>query len=244
MAGINWFKRGRHRTRLPSCLEVSPDASAALVRALCRLSECGISDKLSLEEQIDRQRQLNAMRWQLLNAAAMARLCRQEAEGTAVAPRDVERQLKAMLKLDDAGLAKAIEDCDTRTHAAIEAAKNAIDRTPEAKWIPCDDPYAPSGMQVLAPETIRRAVEIALANVQVQDAKRGPKEKAYQLALARTACEVWLKHKPAGGRGRPAFIRTVFEAAGIPLSEKSLEAFATQVAHPGKKEVELNREKL
>ncbi|MGE6994979.1 hypothetical protein ACQKIK_16460 [Pseudomonas sp. NPDC047961] len=169
------------------------------------------------------------MRWQLLNAVAMARLYRQEAEGTAVEPRDVQRQLKAMLKLDDAGLAKAIEDCDTRTHAAIEAAKNAIGPTPEAKWIPCDDPYAPSGMQVLAPETIRRAVEIALADEQTHDGKCGPKEKDYQRALARTACEIWLEHKPDGGRGRPAFIRTVFEAAGMFLSEKSLEGITRQV---------------
>ncbi|KFJ92623.1 hypothetical protein JF55_05855 [Pseudomonas sp. 1-7] len=230
MAGITWFRRGKHWTRLPTRAELPAETGAALIRALCRLAERPISDSSTLEDRRNRERQLHAMRLQLLNAVVMARHYRQEAAAPAATPKDTERQLKAMLKLGDTGLAKAVEDCDARTHAAIEAAKNAIWLTPKAKWVPSDDPDAMLGTNVLAPETIRRAVEIALAKEQAQDTKRGPKEKAYQLELARACCEVWSEHKPAGAHGRPAFIRTAFEAAGMPLSDKSLEAFAAQVA--------------
>ena len=199
-----------------------------LIHALADLAVYRIIDN-SHQDWINRELQLDDMRLQLLDAV-MAHRHSLDAAGHSVALRDVKRQLKAMLKLDDAVLLKAIEDCDTRTYTAIEAAERAIWRTPA-------DVYR---MGALA--TTRRAIEIALANAQAQDAKRGPKEKDSQHELARTCCEVWSEHKPAGARGRPAFIRTVFEAAGMPLSDKRLEALAAQVTPPTQKEVELSRE--
>ncbi len=61
-------------------------------------------------------------------------------------------------------------------------------------------------------------------------AKLGRKEKTYQSELARICCKVWAEHKPDSARGRPAFIHTVFEAAGMPLSVKRLEELAASVA--------------
>lgn len=196
-------------------------AISELIQALAYLAVYRTIDK-SRPHWIRRELLLDHMRLQLLNDVAMARLRSRDAAGYTAAPSDVERQLKAMLKLDDAGLSKAIEDCDTRTYAAIEAAEDAIWHTPEA-------------VHMTAAPAPRRVIGIALANEQAQDAKRGRKEKTYQLELARTCCEVWGEHKPAGARGRPAFIRTVFEAAGMPLSDKRLEALAARIAPPTQK---------
>lgn len=215
MAGVNWFKRGTHRTRSPAKAELSPEVSAELIRALCRLTDQEIS---------------NDNLWLLVHSAVYARLCHREATQTVVTPRATERQLRAMLKLSDTDLAKALEDCDTNTLAAINVAKNSLWLTPEARWVASNDPDAIPGTEVLAPETIRHAIEIALTNHQAQVAKRGRKEKPYRLWLARNCHEVWLAHRQPGTPGRLEFTRAVFDAAGMPLSDKSLESLLAKAA--------------
>jgi len=163
-----------------------------------------------LQDRERRTHQLQVMRLQLLNAVAIARHDRQEALRRQVSQEDCKRQLKAMLKLGDTNLAKAIENCDTKTRAAISAAENAIWLTPEAKWVDGPDPM--SSMQ-MAPETVRRCVGMALSSVRSSSAKRGRKEKPYQRNLARACHDYWSACRPKGASGRVAFARAVFEAA-------------------------------
>lgn len=231
MAGVNWLKKGRHWSRLVSRARTPSEVNARLIRIIWQLPDKKIKndgplgDRTSLDDRRKRLHQLQGMRLRLLTAVAIARHDQQEAARRQVAKEDCKRQLKAMLKLDDDGLAKAIDDCDTRTRAAIEAAKNAISRTPEAKWIPCNDPYEPSGMQVLAPETFRRAVEIALSNALSSTDQPGRPVKNHQHDLARACHEYWSACRPKGVPGRVAFTRAVFAAAnwrndkGLPSSE-------------------------
>ncbi len=168
----------------------------------------------------------------------MARLGRQEAARRQANMADCKRQLKAMLKMDDAALTRAIEDCDTTTRAAISAAENAIWMTPEARWVPSDDPDA--GTQMLSPETVRRSVAVALDIVKAAKAKRGRPELTYQHDLARACLAYWAACQPRGAPGRLEFVRAVFEAADwrndkglpglAPENDKNLERLMSKAA--------------
>lgn len=215
MAGVNWFRKGQHRTRAPARAELSAEVNAKLIRELYRFTDYEIS---------------NDNLWRLIHSAAHASLCHQEATHSVVTPKSTERQLSAMLKLSDTDLATALEDCDTNTLTAVNVAKNSLWLTSKAKWVASNDPDAIPGTEVLAPETIRHAVEIALTSHQAQTAKRGRKEKPYRLWLARDCHEVWLAHCQPGTPGRLEFTRAVFDAAGIPLGDKSLESLLTKAA--------------
>lgn len=227
MAGVIWFKQGKHWSRSPVPTEISADINAKLIRALCRLPDRRMSNTSHLHTRKG-IRQVSAMHWRLLDAVAMAHHWHQVATTRTATRKDAERQLKAMLQLDDAGMAKAIDDCDTGTRAAISKAQNAIDQTPEARWIQSDDPNAMPGTLILAPETVRRSIAIAFSNVQAANAPRGRKEKPYQLDLAKTCHAFWSECQPKGAPGRLEFVRTLFEAADIHLGDKSIEALITK----------------
>lgn len=215
MAGLIWFKKGRHWTRLPGLTEMSAETNAEL-----------ISDFLRLTDYQIKKRGL----WRMLHAVALACHHNQEATRRAATSKDAEAQLKAMLKLDDASLAKAIEDCDTGTLAAISAAQNAMHFDPETKWVACNDHYIPGAeVPVLDPDSVRRSVKAALANVQMQKGRPGRKEKPYQGELARACVEVWRECRQPMSRGRVEFARAAFEAAGMCLGDKQLETLLAKV---------------
>ncbi|MGS0941471.1 hypothetical protein ACVA51_13065 [Pseudomonas luteola] len=237
MAGVNWLKKGCHWSRQGSKATTPAEVNARLIGMLCRLPDKEITNKSSLEDKIRRDTELQVMRLKLLKAVAIARHDQQEARRRQTNKTDCKRQLQAMLKLDDASLAKAIEDCDTYTRAAISAAQNAIWLTPEAKWVSSEEM---PGMQILAPETVRRSVEIALANARSSVSKRGRKEKPYQQDLARACLRYWSACQPQGASGRVEFTRAVFEAAesrndnrepgNAPENSKNLERLLSEAA--------------
>ncbi len=213
MSGLNRLKKGRHWSRMRSRARTPAAVNVRLIRLLWRLPDHTTLLDDTLEASEKRRRQLDAMRLRLLEAVAMARHDRQEAARRQANMADCKRQLKAMLKMDDAALARAIEDCDTTTRAAISAAENTIWMTPEARRVPSDDPYATPGTQMLSPETVRRSVEIALATVQSSKAKSGRPEQSYQHDLARACLVYWAACQPKRAPGRLEFVRAVFEAA-------------------------------
>lgn len=214
--------------------------NARLIRLLWRLPDHTTSVDDTLEANRKRRRQLQEMRARLLEAVAIARHDRQEAARRQANMADCKRQLKAMLKMDDAALTRAIEDCDTTTRAAISAAENAIWMTPEARWVPSDDPDARPGTQMLSPETVRRSVEIALATAQSSRAKCGRPGLTYQHDLARACLAYWAACQPRGAPGRLEFVRAVFEAADwrndkglpglAPENDKNLERLMSKAA--------------
>lgn len=240
MAGVNWVKKGRHWSRLGARANTPGKVNARLLLVLFRLPDHAISRESTDEERSQRRRQLQAMRLQLINAVAIARHDRQEASRRQVTQADSKRQLKAMLKLDDVELARAIEDCDRTTLRAINKGMNAISLSPESKWVLAEGPDAMPGMYVMAPESIRRSVEIALADVQCSKAKPGRKTKPYQRALARACHDYWSACQAKGASGRIAFARAVFEAAdwrndkkgsyGTPDDSKNLERLMSEAA--------------
>lgn len=240
MAGVNWLKKGRHWSRRGSRANTPAEVNARLILMLWRLPDSTISRESTLEERRLRSHRLQAMRLQLLTAVAVARHDRQEASHRQVTQADRKRQLTAMLKLDDAELAKAIDDCDSSTRSAISVALNAVSLTTEAKWVSPEDPYAMSGMQILAPESVRRSVEMALANVQLSTARRGRKAKLYQRDLARACHEYWSACRPKKASGRVAFTRAVFDATDwrndkggpveTPEDTKNLERLLSEAA--------------
>lgn len=138
---------------------------------------------------------------------------------------DSERQLDAMLKLDDAQLQKAIEDCDTGTRAAISEAENAL---PEIKWVTTHSEIDTLTIQILAPESVRDAIRLARSKIQKQTTKRGRKEKPYQLDLARACLKVWREYSQPKTPKRLDFCREAFDAAGIHLGDKRLEALLSK----------------
>lgn len=227
MSGRNRLGRGKHWSRQRARSRVYAAVNARLIRALCQLTDHEGSNDTSLDDRRKREGQLQAMRWRLLFAVARARHDQQEAGRRQPTMSDCRRQLRAMLKLDDATLARAVRDCDTATHAAIEAAKSAIWLTSEAQWVPSDEPDATPGAQILAPETIRRSVEIALVNTQAKNAKRGRKEKPYQNYLAHACHKYWSACRPKGAPGRVDFAHAVFEAADW-RKDKGLSGFAPE----------------
>lgn len=230
MSGRTLYKRGPHWSRMPQNF-VTPLSYDAFERNVKRFlgsnlpmdAEILIQPSTTPEEPTSQGRTKVIRKSSrtvdvLLYAAMIAGVEAAKKKQDKAEPSDTRRQLNAMLKLDDKGLAKAIEDCDTSTREAINKAQNAISLTPEARWLPSDDPYAMSG---LAPETVRRSVEIALANTRKN--QPGRKEAAYQIELVLTCCEVWSEYKNDIDRGRPGFVLAIFEAAGIPLGVKNLE---------------------
>lgn len=241
MAGVNWLRKGRHWSRKGARSSTPTQVNARLIRELWQIPDHAISRKSTIEERNLRSHQLQTMRLQLLRAVAIARHVQQEASRRQVTLSDSKRQLKAMLKLDDASLAQAIEDCDSNTRVAISEAQNAIWLTPEAKWV--DDPESASGWQILAPETVRRSVEVALLNAHSSTAKSGRKKKPYQLYLAHACLEYWSACRPKGASGRVEFTRAVFAAADwrndkarrfkIPEDSKNIERMLSKVAREG-----------
>ncbi|WP_273229120.1 hypothetical protein [Pseudomonas kuykendallii] len=241
MAGVNWLKKGRHWSRKGALSSTPAQVNASLIRELWRTSDHAISRTSTIEERNLRAHQLQSMRLQLLRAVAIARHAQQEASRRQVTLSDSKRQLKAMVKLDDENLAKAIEDCDAKTRAAISEAQNAIWLTPEAKWV--NDPESTSTWQILAPETVRRSVEVALLNAHASTAKSGRKKKPYQLYLAHACLEYWSACRPKGASGRVEFTRAVFAAADwrndkarrfrIPEDSKNIERLLSKVASEG-----------
>lgn len=215
MAGVNWFRKGQHRTRAPAQAELPTEVNAKLIRELHRFTDYKIS---------------NDNLWRLIHSVVHAHLCHQEATQPVVTPKSTERQLSAMLKLSDTDLATALENCDTNTLTAVNVAKNSLWLTSKAKWVASNDPDAIPGTEVLAPETIRHAVEIALTSHQAEAAKRGRKAKPYHLWLARNCYEVWLAHCHPRSPARLEFTRAVFVAAGIHLGDKGLERLLTKAA--------------
>lgn len=227
MSGLNRLKRGRHWSRMRSRARTPAAVNARLIRLLCRLPDHKPPIDETLEASSKRRRELDDMRVRLLEAVAMARHDRQEAARRQANMADCKRQLKAMLKMDDAGLARAIEDCDTTTRAAISAAENTIMMTPEARWVPSDDPDAMPGTQMLSPETVRRSVAVALDIVKASKAKRGRPELTYQHNLARACLVYWSACQPEKAPGRTEFVRAVFEAAEW-RNDKGLSGFTPE----------------
>ncbi|WP_447801915.1 hypothetical protein [Pseudomonas serbica] len=130
-----------------------------------------------------------------------------------------------MLKLDDAQLQKAIEDCDTGTRAAISEAENAL---PEIKWVETHSETDSLTIQTLAPESVRDAIRLAHSKIQKQTTKRGRKEKPYQIDLARACLNVWREYCQPKTPRRLDFCRKAFDAAGMHLGDKSLEALLSE----------------
>lgn len=160
---------------MPRRSNTEADSKTQLIRIIRRLTDFRISDH-------NLQRLLTAVTW--------ARLHHSEISFRRATPKDAERQLKAMLELDDNALAKAIDDCDAGTRGAISAAQNTMHLDPDTKWIACREADCIPGLEILAPESIRHSVSNALANVKMQKAKIGPKEKPYQIDLAKTCLAI------------------------------------------------------
>lgn len=99
MAGAVLYKKGRHWSRHSNVTKISASTNQELIRAFHRLTNYQINESNLL---------------QLLRAVAWARHHHLHATSAPLPTRlDSNRQLAAMLKLDDAQLQKAIEDCDT-----------------------------------------------------------------------------------------------------------------------------------
>ena len=211
MAGTVLYRKGRHWSRQSNATEVSASTNQELIRAFHRFTNYRISES-------------NLM--QLLRAVAWARHYHLHATSVPLPTRlDSKRQLDAMLKLDDAQLQKAIEDCDTGTRAAISEAENAL---PEIKWVETHSETDSLTIQILAPESVRDAIRLALSKIQKQTTKRGRKEKPYQLDLARACLKVWREYYQPKTPKRLDFCREAFDAAGMHLGDKSLEALLSE----------------
>lgn len=206
MAGAVLYRKGRHWSRQSNVTEVSASTNQELIRAFRRFTNYRINESnLTL----------------LLQAVLWARHHHLHATRVPLPTRlDSERQLAAMLKLNDAQLEKAIEDCDTGTRVAISEAENSL---PEIKWVITHCEIDTLTIQILAPESVRDAVRLALSNIQEQKAKRGRKEKAYQLELARACLKVWQEYWQPKTPKRLDFCRVAFTAAGMHLGDKNLE---------------------
>jgi len=130
-----------------------------------------------------------------------------------------------MLKLNGTELAQAIEDCDRTTRIAIAEAENSL---PQVTWVNTHREIDGLVIQAMSPESIRDSIILALSNIESRTMPRGPKEKPYQLALMRTSLKVWQEHFPPKTPRRLDFCRAIFDAAGISLGDKSLEALLTK----------------
>ena len=218
MSGRNWFRRGGHWSRQPVRIEVSAEINSALIRELHRLTDYRIGNRSLLS---------------LLDAVVIARLSHQEATRRAATQKDARCQLSAMLKLSDADIPQAIERCDTGTMALISKAQSNMHMAPETKWIASDDPDAMLGMQILAPESVRRSVQAALGCM--GSGCRGRKERPHQLDLARACLAAWRECRPSRAPERLAFVRITFESAGMVLGDKRLGALLAQAARDPRK---------
>ena len=211
MAGAALYKKGRHWSRQSNVTKISASTNQKLIRAFRRFTNYRISES-------------NVM--QLLREVAWAHHFHIHATSVPLPTRpDAKRQLAAMLKLDDAQLQKAIEDCDTVTRAAISKAENSL---PEIKWVNTYSEIDSLLIQIPAPETIRDSILLALTMIQTKTITRGPKKKSYKLELAQACLKVWGQYcKPKTPR-RLDFCRAAFDAAGMPSGDKSLEALLSK----------------
>ncbi|MCS4251019.1 hypothetical protein [Pseudomonas sp. BIGb0164] len=211
MAGTVLYKKGPHWTRYSGITNGPDNGYRKFIRAAHHLTKYQISES-------------NLM--QLVRAIAWARHHHLLATTrTLPKPVDSERQLASMLKLDDARLEKALEDCDAATRAAIAEAENAL---PDIKWMTTDSEIDTLTIQTPAFENVRDAIHLALSNTKKQKNQRGRKAKPYQLDLSRACLKVWQEHCEPKTAKRLDFCREAFDAAGMPLGDKSLEALLSE----------------
>jgi len=130
-----------------------------------------------------------------------------------------------MLTLKGTELAQAIEDCDRTTRIAIAEAENSL---PQVTWINTQREIDGLVIQALSQESIRDSIVLALSNIESRTMPRGPKEKPYQLGLMHACLRVWKEHFPPKTPRCLNFCQAVFDAAGIFLGDKSLEALLTK----------------
>lgn len=224
MTGVNWTRQPQgHWSRLETETEVSGEINKALILEVHRLAGGRVDEKGM---------------WSLLRAVAIANQSYQVTQKRAATNKDAKAQLKAMLKMDDSGLSKALELCDKGTLGRINKAQNDMDMSLRTKWVFCDDPDAIPGIQIPAPESVRQSVQIALDCLGLD--RCGPKGTPHQRNLVRACLAVWdeylSKHNlPARTQGRLAFVRAAFEAAGMVLGDKRLEELMAKSARLGKK---------
>lgn len=224
MTGVNWTRQPQgHWSRLKIETGVSGEINKALILEVYRLTGGRVDEKGMLS---------------LLHAVAIANQSYQVAQKRAATNKDAKAQLKAMLKMDDSGLSKALELCDKGTLGRINKAQNDMDMSLQTKWVFCDDPYAIPGTQIPAPESVRQSVQIALDCLGLD--RCGPKGTPHQRNLVRACLAVWdeylSKHNlPIRTPGRLAFVRAAFEAAGMMLGDKRLEELMAKNARLGKK---------
>ena len=212
MAGSVLYKKGRHWSRDSGVTEGPEDGYRELIRTAHRLTNYQISESNLT---------------QLVSAIAYAGHQHRLATRLILPTRyDSERQLSAMLKLNDAELETALKDCDTATRTAIGEAENSL---PEIKWITVPSETDSLTVQIYSPESRRDAIRLALSNIKTQTNKRGRKEKPHQLDLARSCLRVWQEYCPPRTTRILEFLRVAFDAAGMPLGDKSLEALLSRV---------------
>lgn len=210
MAGSVLYKDGRHWSR-HSVTEIKANTNARLIRSLHLLTDYRVRESNLTE---------------LLRAVAWAGHHHHQATRCILPTKpDSVRQLKAMLKLRGAELEKAIENCDRATRHAIAEAENSL---PQITWVNTHSEVDGLVIQVLSPESIRDSISLALSNIESRTMSRGPKEKPYQLGLIYACLKVWHEHFPPKASRCLDFCRAVFDAAGIPLGDKSLEALLTK----------------
>lgn len=210
MAGSVLYKDGRHWSR-HSVSEIKANTNARLIRSLHLLTGYRVRESNLTE---------------LLRAVAWAGHHHRNATRCVLPTKpDSVRQLKAMLKLRGSELEKAIEDCDRATRNAIAEAENSL---PIITWVNTHSEIDGLVRQALSPESIHDSISLALSNVESRTSPRGPKEKPYQLGLIYACLKVWQEHFPTKVPGCLDFCRAVFDAAGISLGDKSLEALLTK----------------
>lgn len=210
MAGSVLYRDGRHWSRHFET-EVKANTNASLIRNLHLLTNYRITESNLTE---------------LLRAVAWAGHHHHQATRCVLPTKpDSVRQLKAMLKLKGTELAQAIQDCDRTTRNAIAEAENAL---PQVTWVDTQSEIDGLTIQSLSPESIRDSIILALSNIESRKVSRGPKEKQYQLGLMHSCLKVWHEHFQPKTPRCLDFCRAVFDAAGISLGDKSLEALLTK----------------
>lgn len=211
MAGSLLYKNGKHWSRHP-VTDIPPHISLNLIKNLRALTKYQIR-KSDLTEL------LREVAWAYhLNFQATRRKAPIKA--------DSERQLKAMLKLDSYELEKAIEHCDRDTRIVIAQAENAL---PAPLWMDVPSEVEGLVLQTYAAEDVRAAIQLALDQLRSQPSSRGPKEKPYQRRLVSACLKIWHRYYPLKAPGCNVFVSMIFDAAGMPLGEKSIEALLTEV---------------
>lgn len=210
MAGSVLYRDGRHWSRHFKT-EVKANTNTGLIRSLHLLTNYRITESNLTE---------------LLRAVAWAGHHHHKATRCVLPTKpDSVRQLKTLLKLRGTDLAQAIEHCDRTTRIAIAEAENAL---PQVTWVNTPSEIDGLAIQALSPESIRDSIILALSIIESRKMSRGPKEKPYQLRLMHACLRVWEEHFPPKAPKCLNFCQAVFDAAGISLGTKSLEALLTK----------------